>query len=237
MIIATVVEGPTDRLVLEAVLSRLIPGEHRFLRLQPPETFGELGTGWKGVRRWCEQTWRQTSSSLETLLFAVQPPIDLLVIHVDGDAAGESELQDGMVDPVAEVMQPCPPVHDTAVRLEQVIRAWLRRHTLPPQVVCAIPSQDTENWTFAALFPEDPLCASADYECLKAGRDRPCYRLTLEQYGRILQRTGGRVKKPVARYRSVAPAVADQWDVVCYVCSQARSFTDQLAAHIDGAGV
>ena len=35
MIIGTVVEGPTDRLVLEAVISRLLPGDHRFLPLQP----------------------------------------------------------------------------------------------------------------------------------------------------------------------------------------------------------
>ena len=56
MIIGTVVEGPTDRLVLQAVLSKLIPGQHRYLPLQPTPTLGEMGSGWKGVRRWCRET-------------------------------------------------------------------------------------------------------------------------------------------------------------------------------------
>ena len=43
-------QGPTDRLVLKAVLGKLIPGQHRYLPLQPTPTFGETGSGWKGVR-------------------------------------------------------------------------------------------------------------------------------------------------------------------------------------------
>lgn len=84
MNIGTVVEGPSDRLVLKALLDKLLPGEHRYFALQPPLTFGETGTGWKGVRRWCQQTWQLEDSSLKKILSSgVAVPLDLLVIHLD----------------------------------------------------------------------------------------------------------------------------------------------------------
>lgn len=178
MNIGTVVEGPTDRLVLQAILDRLLPGEHRYLPLQPPATFGERGTGWKGVRRWCRETWQRSGSDLDRLLAGdTGPALDLLVIHVDADIADE-------------------------------------------------PDQDTEHWTFAALFPDDDLCAREDYECAKSGReDQPGFRLTLKAYGKPLQRRDGRVKKTVRAYRRLALQVARAWDGVCLICSQARRFT------------
>jgi hypothetical protein len=230
MIIATVVEGPTDRLVLEAILSKLIPGEHRFLALQPTTTFGETGTGWKGVRRWCRETWQRAGSSLGTILSsAVGPPLDLLVIHVDASIASETDLQADEDLPVEEVQLPCPPAIATASRLRQVIAHWLRcGDSFPPQVILAIPAQDTESWTFAALFPNDPLCARPDYECIRSGRDHPAYRLTLAKYGRLLQRSEGRIKKPERNYRAVAPKISDVWETVCRICSQAERFSEDI---------
>ena len=236
MIIATVVEGPTDRLVLEAIIRKLIPGDHRFLPLQPSATFGEMGTGWKGVKRWCEQSWQLPGSSLEALLTAVQPPIDLLVIHVDADVADEGDLQENTERPVASVLQPCPPAGDTAARLIFVIQRWLKRDVLPPQVIFAIPAQDTEYWTFAALFPQDRLCANADYECRKDHKHAPGYLLTRKQYDKVLTYSGGHVKKTVAAYRDLADKVAAAWDGVCLVCVQAQGFTDEVMVHAERPG-
>jgi len=231
VIIATVVEGPTDRLVLEAILSRLIPGKHRYLPLQPLIPFGETGTGWKGVRKWCWQRWQRTGSDLETLLSsAAGPPIDLLVLHVDADIAFEGDLQDAQDDPVEDVVQPCPPAEATVESLRQVILHWLHRTDLPQAVILAIPAQDTESWTFAALFPTDPLCLRSDYECICRGAHHPGYRLTLRAYGKLLSRSSGRIKKSEPRYRKCLPQLVAGWDEACQTCSQAQRFTDSIGA-------
>lgn len=233
MNIGTVVEGPTDRLVLQAVLNRLLPGDHRYFPLQPPATFGEMGTGWKGVRRWCHQTWQLEGSSLEKMLSGdTGPALDMLVIHVDADIATERDLQEGDDMPISDVQQPCPPIAATVSRLRQVIGRWLQCNHLPQQVILAIPAQDTENWTFAALFPDDELCARDDYECIKRGRDRPGYRLTLKKYGKLLQRRDGEIKKPRRRYEQAILQVAANWDTVCRICSQAQRFTQDVQGRL-----
>jgi hypothetical protein len=232
MNIATVVEGPTDRLVLEAVLDRLLPGdpaEHRYFPLQPTPTFGATGTGWKGVRRWCRQTWKRSGSSLDRLISgSAGPPFDLLVIHVDADIAYEHDLQQEEDEPVLDVQQPCPPVGATVDKIRQVVKCWLQCYSLPPQIVMAIPAQDTESWTFAGLFPEDDLCDREDYECLRSGRDHPGYRLTLQEYGKLLERTSGRIKKHRRDYERVTLNIADAWDTVQRVCTQAERFTQDV---------
>jgi hypothetical protein len=229
MNIGTVVEGPTDRLVLEAVLNEICPGEHRFFPLQPTMTFGETGTGWKGVRRWCRETWQREGASLEKILSGdTGSPLDLLVIQVDADIAAEPDLQEGEETPIQNVQQPCPPAAATANQLARIIVRWLQVEDFPPKVILAIPAQDTENWTFAALFPDDELCARDDYECIMRGRHRPNYCLTLRKYGRLLRRSGGTIKKPVSGYRKVAPQVAIGWNTVCRICHQAQQFTLDL---------
>jgi len=229
MNIGTVVEGPTDRLVLQAVIERLCPGDHRYFPLQPPTTMGETGTGWKGVRRWCHETWQRKGASLDKMLSSgTGPALDILVIHVDADIATEPDLQEGTDEPVLNVQQPCPPAEATANQLRRVVLRWLQRDGFPPQVLVAIPAQDTENWTFAALFPGDELCARKDYECARQGRDHPGYRLTLKKYGKLLARSGGQIKKPVANYRGIAPRVAGTWDTVRRICSQADRFSHDV---------
>jgi hypothetical protein len=229
MIIGTVVEGPSDRLVLRAVLDKLIPGPHRYLSLQPTPTLGETGSGWKGVRRWCRETWQWQGASLAALLSgATGPTLDLLVIHVDASIATEADLQEGDGDPVAEVGQPCPPAAPTAARLRQVILRWLRQADFPSKIILAVPAQDTESWTFAALFPDDELCGRSDYECLRSGADHPGYRLTLKKYGKSLRRSDGQIKKSANAYQTIAPRVAAAWTVVQERCAQAEQLTQDV---------
>jgi len=233
MNVATVVEGPTDRLVLEAVLDRLLPGdptEHRYFPLQPTSTFGETGTGWKGVRRWCRQTWKRPGSSLDVIISGgAGPPLDLLVIHVDADIAYENDLQEGEEELVLNVQQPCPPANAMADQLQRVITCWLRYNSLPSQVILVIPAQDTESWTFAALFPGDGLCERKDYECIRSGRDHPGYRLTLKKYGKLLKRTDGRIKKRKRDYEKITLNITEAWDTVRRVCTQAERFTQDVS--------
>ncbi len=224
MNIGTVVEGPTDRLVLQAVLDKLLPGENRYFPLQPGVTFGATGTGWKGVRSWCQETWQRQGSSLDQIISGeTGAPLDLLVIHIDADIAAEDDLQnDG--GPVIDVQRPCPPAAATAAKLRQVVARWLHRDVLPFPVVLAIPAQNTETWVFAALYPDDELCSRKDYECITS----PAYFLTLTRYGKLLRRTTGRIKKPVSRYRRVAPHVAAAWETVRRICPQAERFTTDV---------
>jgi hypothetical protein len=227
MNIGTVVEGPTDRLLLEAVLNHLLPGEHRFFPLQPAETLGRTGSGWKGVRRWCNETWQREHSSLNKLLSgATGPALDLLVIHVDADIASEQELQQDEAFPI--MPQPCPPVSETVAQLEALILHWLRLEASPSSLIFAIPAQDTETWTFAALFPDDELCSQNDYECLYKGKDHPGYRLTLKAYGKLLRRSAGTIKKPRRQYERLCPQIVAAWDDVCALCSQAKKFTVEV---------
>ncbi len=226
MNIGTVVEGPTDRLVLQAILDRLFPGDNRYIPFQPPVTLGETGAGWKGVRCWCRQTWQLQGSTLEKILSSdTGPVLDMLVIQVDAEIAAEHDLQEGDDAPIADVRQPCPPVAATAGQLRRIIERWLRCDDLPPRVILAIPAQDTENWTFAALFPNDALCMRDDYECTKLGRGRPGYQLTLKKYGNLFRRRDGKIKKSIHGYLQAIPQIVANWDTVCRICSQAQQFT------------
>jgi len=232
--IGTVVEGPTDRLVLKAIIEKLCPGDHDYLDLQPADngdSFGRTGTGWKGVRRFCFDVWQFLGTDISTLITDYQ--IDLLIIHIDADIASGSDLQEGVTEPVGNVQQPCPPILPTAQNLEKVIAKWLNigiADKFPPEVILAIPAQDIENWLFAALFPDDELCQKPDYECIHKGYDQghPAYLMTLKNYRKILKRKDGKIKKSVRSYRQVVGNVADNWNKVCEFCSQAKVFNDKL---------
>jgi hypothetical protein len=239
MNIATVVEGLTDRMVLKEAINCLVPGDHCYFDLQPTGSGGETGAGWKGVRRWCRETWQRHDSSLEKIISEqCGLPLNLLVIQLDADTAAEADLQDGLSDPLDAVCQPCPPVQATVDRLRHVLLRWLNRSDegapLPPQVVLAFPAQDVENWTFAALFPNDPLCAAPDYECTHRGfsRRHPAYLLTLDAYGKHLRRKGGEIKKPKNNYDPLLPAIKRNWPVVRGICSQAEALSQQVLQHL-----
>jgi hypothetical protein len=231
MNIGTIVEGPTDRIMLKAIIMAVCPGEHHFFDLQPAgqsDSFGEMGTGWKGVRRWCQETWIR--SRLEDIIYAdPSAPLDALIIQLDADVALESDLQEGLGEQIDPVYSPCPPIDETADHLKHIIASWLQIpfDSLPSQLVFAIPFQDMENWLFAALFPTDAHCDASDYECIKT-RNYPGYLLTLKKYGKILDRDGTTVKKSVVRYRSYASNVKLSWNEVCLICSQAECFHHDL---------
>ncbi len=235
MKIGTVVEGPTDRLLLKAIIAKLCPGGYDYLDLQPADngaSFGRTGTGWKGVRRFCHDVRQSLNTDIAALITDHQ--IDLLIIHTDADIAFESDLQEDIFCPVKNVPQPCPPILPTAENLEEVVARWLNPEgadKFPPEVIMALPSQDTENWLFAALFPDDALCGHPDYECIHNGNDprHPAYLMTLKKYGKVLKRKDGKIKKPMNRYCQVSGNVADNWSKVCEFCSQARVFNDKLA--------
>ena len=234
MNIGTVVEGETDYLLLEAIILELFPTA-RLLPIQPTEP-GK--GGWRDVQKWCQETWQRPGASLDQIISGqTGPKLDLLIIHVDADIArqSDSDLQKNVTSPITDVLQPCPPSVETVDKLKQVVARWLNfanLNELPKEVVLAIPSQDSENWLFAALFPDDDFCHQPDYECLHPSNSRkhPAYLLTLKKYGKVLRRKDGKIKKSKSRYKQVLSEVAKNWDKVCHICSQAQVFNDDLMA-------
>ena len=74
-------EGPTDYLVLKAVIDKITGEENRYLPLQPEaDMMGRYGNGWKGVWKWCKET-----VPLDIIMDSIQPRIDIVVIQMDGD--------------------------------------------------------------------------------------------------------------------------------------------------------
>ena len=74
-------EGPTDYLVLKAVIDKITGEENRYLSLQPEaDMMGRYGNGWKGVWKWCKET-----VPLDIIMDSIQPRIDIVVIQMDGD--------------------------------------------------------------------------------------------------------------------------------------------------------
>jgi hypothetical protein len=192
------------------------------------DTFNETGTGWKGVQRWCKETWKVNGSSLEIIFDeGSETHLDLLIIHLDGDIIFENDLQDGLENPVEGIPFPCPPASQNVQAIQLIVINWLNLNALPERVILAIPSQDTENWTFAASYPADELCQNASYECIQPGTARnnhPAYRLTLREYGKYLKRDGSEIKKPVNRYRQIANQGGINRETVCQICTQASLF-------------
>lgn len=233
MKIGIIVEGSTDSLLLKEIINKLCPGEHEYKVLQPVdmgESFGEMGTGWKGVRRFCidaiGKSWGGVFEFIDSFEF------DLLIIQIDADVASETDLQEGIERPVADVLQSCPPIGPTIEKLKRVVAKWWSVDevaSLPSQLIFAIPAQDSENWLFAALFPDDELCQQATYECIHPqGRQHPGYLLTLREYGRILRRSSGKIKKSRVRYERVLPDVNRGWERACQICTQAQIFNDSI---------
>ena len=80
-VVGIVSEGPTDYLVLKAVIDKITGEENRYLSLQPEtDMLGRYGNGWKGVWRWCKET-----ESIGMIMQEVHPKIDAIVIQMDGD--------------------------------------------------------------------------------------------------------------------------------------------------------
>lgn len=87
--IALIVEGTTEREVIEAALKIILaPRRFALQQLQPEATKPERGNGWGGVLKWCRQLAARcqpnggTVEADPTLTF-----FDGVVLHLDADVA------------------------------------------------------------------------------------------------------------------------------------------------------
>ncbi|MBW2708701.1 MAG: hypothetical protein JRD04_05375 [Deltaproteobacteria bacterium] len=226
--IAFVVEGPTDFVMLKAVIENLLEGRDfvpQVLQPEMSEAFktvpGEDG-GWPGVLRWCLQSADQGGGRLSNNpLFAFH---DLLIFQLDTDVAGTSYSAVHTQDPFPASTLPCEedcPPAATTDRLRTVALRWMGEDTTPHQIVFCTPSKALETWLLAGLFPKDKVAKRKYLEC----RQNPANTLQGKPMKRRLVRSG---KKSLWMYKELASEFALKWGNVTAKCSEASRFEDDF---------
>ncbi|MCA9680793.1 MAG: hypothetical protein KC457_01255 [Myxococcales bacterium] len=219
-----VCEGPTDVEVLRGILSTYI-GDYTLRVLQPEGSAyggdaGPHGGGWKGVRSWCHTV--ATAGGFETVLPA-NPPIDLLIIHIDADIADEAEIA---------VAEPCPPPMPTIRALERLLLTWLGlEEGAPDNLALWIPSKSTEAWILRAFFPQLPQAqpcrdlspGTACIECI----DEPAREL-LYKNPKFVRLKDGKLRKLSQTYRTEGPSLGLAWPLIVESCDAAAHLDEQL---------
>ncbi len=205
--IALVAEGPTDGIVLKAVL-RAALGERPFVltQLQPEGSvaFGDRGGGWVGVYRWCKQAAVRGGGRVgnDQLLFENH---DALILHVDADIAAGTYADGAIVPEAADSPLPCetacPPARNTTDAVRGVLLSWCGEVVVPPRTVLYVPSKSTEAWVVAALYPGDAAVNGAlPFECYAAPA------------GRLAQQPSKtRIAKTTRDYAQRSDAIQNAW--------------------------
>jgi hypothetical protein len=200
--VGLVSEGPSDWLVLEAVM-RSLNADIEFERLRPDVTLTNQQPGWRGVRAWCQENGRR----LEVLMKGViGRPLHLLVVHVDCSMADKVDAE-----------RPCPPATDTSGSLRQIIgTSWINHSPVPSFLLIACPAQCHESWIVATLDP--PYKNLANIECDKTVENE------LARLRLLRRNSKGEVKKQAVRYQPLAEREGQMFDLVCERCGTAAEF-------------
>ena len=226
--VAAVVEGPTDSVVLQAILEASLPGvEFEFQTLQPEESaafgvphFGKTGGGWPGVYRWsCQAVDEADGAVRDSVVFSNH---DILIVHVDADVATKTYASGHIYDSPEDDLpcdRPCPPASDTTNALRSVVLNWLGEASMPPRMVFCTPSMNMEAWVVASVSPANPLVSRANWEC----RADPG-----AQLGALPQ--ASRFKKTQTDYERNRQAIKDGWAHVATTLSEAVRFQEELRA-------
>lgn len=230
-VVTLVCEGDTDVAILSALAEALVPGDVIVDCVQPERPldraaqYGELWSGWEGVRRWCR---RQCERFGDLAAAMSQPPLagsQAVVVHIDADVADPDGLN---------CRKDCPPPEDTADVLRDVLLCWCNARAAPPRVVLCIPSKAIEAWVYAALCAHHDLngewleCRDGPESLLAGLPGKP--KLVRRERQPAPKGASRRWRKVPDAYRTAAPRVAQAWPRVCKVCTQAERFDRELRA-------
>ncbi len=226
--IAAAVEGPTDSIVVRAILNSVLADtEFEFNTLQPEESVafrsvhsGTTGVGWVGVYRWSRQTVCEGGGSVSGS-FALSSH-DVVIVQVDADLAGKTYGSGGIQDPPRldlPCKKTCPPAAATTNALRQVVLNWLGESSCPPRIVLCTPSKSMEAWVLAALCPDNSVVKRDDWEC----HAEPELQLsTLPKPSRFRKRPGD--------YRRRQSEMMSAWPDVSARLTEAARFDQELRA-------
>ncbi|MGC5328987.1 hypothetical protein [Brevibacillus sp. SYSU BS000544] len=208
-------EGPTDFEMLSQLIQNILPGDHRFLPLQPDlsetEGFGAHGAGWKGVLSWCS-----SFDELNVLTYMSNVGIDVLIIHLDSDVSREPEIN---------CAKSCPDADLTVIELEKKLSQLLNINQIPNNLIFCIPSDNTEAWILSAIDGENHHNPPFKYiECTH----KPEYIIANKPYN-LLKRKDGKPKKSQTVYReNLIPKVIESWESIKNSCFQAEKLNNRL---------
>jgi hypothetical protein len=227
--VALVAEGPTDHVVIEAALRSMLKERPFVLTQIFPEgstSFGELGSGWVGVYRWCHKSARRGQGRLSSDEILFQN-CDLLILHLDADVAGYS-YNDGSITPdstdgALPCALDCPPPSDTTNVLRMVLLSWCGEAATPARTVICMPSKSTEAWVVAALFPRDLAMSNNSIECHPNPESR------LGQ-----QPKANRLRKKKREYQERSEEMKDAWPRVAaqHALGEAYRFQSEFWAAV-----
>ena len=223
--IAAAVEGPTDAIVLKAILKALLRDtDFVFQKLQPEGSvaFGSTGVGWVGVYRWSRQSACEGGGSVAGS--SALSNHDVLIVHVDADVAGRTYASGNIQDAPREDLPceaPCPPPCATTNALRAVVLNWLGEHERPPRIVLCTPSKSIEAWVLAAIWPEGNVVRRGDWEC----RPNP-----EGQFAALPMRR--RFRKRLEDYRRKQGDMERAWPEVSTRLTEAMRFESEFLAAI-----
>lgn len=202
------VEGPTDTIVLSAIL-RTVFDDFVLSVAQPESTlggsnYGPDGGGWKGVRGWCKGI-GDSGGSASSLVFQ---NADLVIVHLDADVSDEPEI--ACRKPKSATSHPYGP---TTLALQAAINQWLGG--THKKLVTCIPHLQTEAWLlpiFRTSFanPEDHPNPLDEFT---GGTPKLC---------------NSNLKKQPNRYREVSDLITNGWQHSQAACPEASRFETDL---------
>ena len=224
--IAVAVEGPTDSILMEAILASILQDVEFELQTLQPEgsvafgasSFGGPGVGWVGVYRWSRQAASEGGGSVSgSSVFANH---DLLVVHVDADVA-EKRYSDGNISDAEfddlPCVESCPPPDRTTDALRAVVLSWLGERACPSRIVMCTPSKNIEAWLLVAVWPDNNVIRRGNWEC----RRNPEHQL------RALPRNR-RFERSPDDYKSQMATLTESWRHVSETLTEAARFEREL---------
>ena len=232
--IGIVCEGPTDFIIIKQIIDMLTSEENKYFKLQPEETLdGKNGNGWKGVLKWCRDNWDER----EKLMHQVQPEIDFLVIHMDGDVSRKEkpshcgcsssigcELR-GTINPLdcdktQEMRDACPiqlpcSDHKNSIGgyMEHLTHLISRGDSYQENVCIVIPCDSIEAWIVAAFDKAiDAEMIENPWESI-ISRKKTYYNIRIRKS-----------QKNKLVFMELAKVVCQNWSYVLEICESARTF-------------
>lgn len=227
--IALVGEGRTEYEVIQAALkSILAPRSFVLTQLQPeatkPDMGSEMGTGWGGVLKWCQQ--QAARCRPNGGLIEADPTLstfDGVVIQLDADVATFSYANlrppysdaDAAVNHWKQLPCPthCPPAPLPPDDLYAVLLSWLHPAVPGARTVVCIPAMNTGAWQAAAKLPANHALL-AGIEC------NP----NIEAQMQVLPLNLRINKKDRKSRLAAANDVATRWSEVTARCTRALVF-------------
>ncbi len=236
--IGIVVEGTTDRIIIESALNKIL-ADHTYIltQLQPELSdglknggFGYTGSGWGGVYQWCRQIVNMDIALADNLFLQ---KFDFIIIHLDADVAEKNYQSANIANPVKHdlpCVQPCPPASNTIEALEQVVLGWLnlKEQLAHPFVMCT-PSKCTEAWVAIALYGQGDKNLLIDIECNSKIENYLAQKPARE---RLIRNRGGKMKKITQKYSEKSGQITTQWDYTTQKCNQADIFTKRVSLRL-----